>query len=138
MIKSKLHNPIIAKNSSLENAVVEKVTSNKERIFSDLTSTTPVVPETGRIWFNTESNTFKFANKADAGNFVDEFLSRTDKREQTVVSKLNVNNTFNVANTGGKNILSVDVEKSEVLINGNSLCVKDINNNVYKIVTKLL
>ena len=135
MIKSKLHNPIIAKNSSLENAVVEKVTSNKERIFSDLTSTTPVVPETGRIWFNTESNTFKFANKADAGNFVDEFLSRTDKREQTVVSKLNVNNTFNVANTGGKNILSVDVEKSEVLINGNSLCVKDINNNVYKIVT---
>lgn len=135
MIKSKLHNPIIAKNSSLENAVVEKVNSNTERIFSDLTSNTPVVPETGRIWFNTESNTFKFANKDDdTGNFVDEFLSRTDKRDQTVVSKLNVNNTFNVANTGGKNILSVGIQNSEVIINGNSLCVQDTNNN-YKIAT---
>ena len=62
MIKSKLHNPIIAQNSHLENAVIEKVSTSTEILFSDLENATPVIPETGRIWFNSEAGQFKFAN----------------------------------------------------------------------------
>lgn len=125
MIKSKLHNPIIAKNSHIENAVVEKVTLAEEQIFSDLGNVSPIVPEIGRIWFNTESGTFKFANIGNGGNgdnYVDEFLSRTDLRAQTVASKVDFADTVRINNrANGGAILKVDSSTQDVTINGASL-----------------
>lgn len=121
MIKSKLHNPIIAKNSHIENAVIEKVDLSTELLFSDLGNTTPVVPETGRIWFNTESGTFKFANIGKGGdnnNYVDEFLSRTDKRHQSVASKVDFNDTVKIKAVGGAAILTVDSSSKNITVSG--------------------
>jgi len=111
MIKSKLHNPIIAQNSQLENAVVQKVNNENELTFSDLSSAAPVVPETGRIWFNTDKGQFHFANIGKGGNdknYVDTFLSRTDLRHQDVVSAIDFQNTFKVNATDKSNILTID------------------------------
>lgn len=121
MIKSKLHNPIIAKNSHIENAVIEKVDLSTELLFSDLGNVTPVVPETGRIWFNTESGTFKFANigkGGDENNYVDEFLSRTDKRQQSVVSKVDFNDTVRIKSVGGSSIFTVDSSSRNITVSG--------------------
>ncbi len=121
MIKSKLHNPIIAKNSHIENAVIEKVDLSTEVLFSDLGNATPVVPETGRIWFNTDSGTYKFANigkGGDENNYVEEFLSRTDKRQQSVTGKVDFNDTVRIKASGGAAILTVDSTSKNVTING--------------------
>lgn len=120
MIKSKLHNPIIAKNSHIENAVVEKVSLINEQVFSDLGNITPIVPETGRIWYNIDSGTFKFANVGNGGdekNYVDEFLSRTDLRQQTVAGKVDFADTIKVKNTqNGGSIFTVDSTLQNVTI----------------------
>lgn len=127
MIKSKLHNPIIAKNSQLENAVVEKVNLISEQLFSDLSNVVPVVPETGRIWFNSETGSFKFANLGvggDGKNFVDEFLSKTDKRHQTVIGKVDFADTVKVNSmVDGGSILTVDSETEDVTIDGHDLTI---------------
>ena len=122
MIKSKLHNPVIAQNSQIENAVIEKVSLANEQIFSDLEAGTPVVPEVGRIWFNTDSGTFKFANigkNGDDSNYVDEFLSRTDSRTQSIVSKIDLADTLTVNNQAdGSAILTIDSATQNVSIDG--------------------
>jgi hypothetical protein len=123
MLKSKLHNPIIAKNSHLENAVVEKVNLANEQVFSDLGNATPVVPETGRVWYNTESGTFKFANIGAGGNgenYVDEFLSRTDLRPQTVASKVDFKDTVKVLNTDGTEQLVVDSSTKTITVDNST------------------
>lgn len=130
MIKSKLHNPIIAKNSYIENAVVEKVSSIKEKVFSDIGNIQPVVPEIGRIWFNTELGTFKFANIGNGVNYVDEFLSRTDLRAQNVVSTVDFNDTVRVNNkTDGSSILKVDSNTQDISIDGNNIII-NLNENL--------
>jgi hypothetical protein len=124
MIKSKLHNPIIAQNSHIENAVVQKVNNDNELVFSNLDSITPVVPETGRIWFNTDKGQFHFANVGNGGNgknYVDEFLSRTDLRAQEVVSKIDFQDTLKINDKTGGNILTVDSTSKDIHITGNSL-----------------
>lgn len=129
MIKSKLHNPIIAKNSHLENAVIEKVNLTTEKLFSDLGNVVPVVPETGRIWFNTESGTFKFANVGDGKNYVDEFLSRTDTRIQSVAGKLHFNDTVTINNsTNGSAILTVDSATQQIKVNATDLNITTLGN----------
>ena len=130
MIKSKLHNPIIAKNSYIENAVVEKVSSIKEKVFSDIGNIRPIVPEIGRIWFNTELGTFKFANIGNGVNYVDEFLSRTDLRAQNVVSTVDFNDTVRVNNkTDGLSILKVDSNTQDISIDGNNIII-NLNENL--------
>lgn len=120
MIKSKLHNPIIAKNSHIENAVVEKVTLVNEQIFSNIENISPVVPETGRVWYNTDSGTFKFANLGNGINYVDEFLSRTDLRHQTVLGKIDFNDTIKINATDKSNILTVDSLTKDITITGSN------------------
>jgi len=120
MIKAKLHNPVIAKDSHIENAVMQKVTSSAEAVFSDLGNATPVVPEIGRVWFNTENGVFRFANINGGTNYVDEFLSRTDLRAQTVASKVTIKDTFKVNNTSGGTIFTVDATSKNVTIAGAS------------------
>lgn len=132
MLKSKLHNPIIAKNSQLENAVVQKVTNENELEFANLNSVTPVVPETGRIWFNTDKGQFHFANisKGDGDkNFVDTFLSRTDTRNQDVVSKMDFQNTLKVNALDSKNILTIDSSDKSVKIDGSTFSKKLTGND---------
>jgi len=127
MINSKLHNPIIANNSQLGNAVIEKVDTASELLFSDLENSTPVVPETGRIWFNSETGIFKFANiglNGNGENYVDEFLSRTDLRAQTVLSKVDFKDTLKVLNTDSSEQLVIDsTEKTIVIDNSESVTV---------------
>lgn len=137
MLKSKLHNPIIAQNSHLENAVVEKVNLADEKVFSDLGNVTPVVPETGRVWYNSESGTFKFANiglGGDGENFVDEFLSKTDLRPQMVVSKVDFKDTLKVLNTDGTEQLVVD-SATKTLTVDNSTKVEITTDDVTTAVT---
>lgn len=124
MIKSKLHNPVIANNSHIENAVVQKVDNTAEAVFSDLGNIVPVVPETGRIWFNTEKGQFSFANIGLGGNgenYVDEFLSRTDLRAQTIASKVDFNDTIKVNATDTSTILTVDSATKDVTVVGANL-----------------
>ena len=124
MLKSKLHNPIIAKNSHLENAVVEKVNIVNEKIFADLSNTTPIIPETGRVWYNSETGTFKFANIGLGGNgenFVDEFLSRTDLRPQSILSKVDFKDDIKVINTDGSTQLAIDSTNKILKIENSSL-----------------
>lgn len=136
MIKTKLHNPIIAKNSHISNAVVEKVNLSDEQLFSDIGNATPVVPETGRIWFNSDTGTFKFANIGIGGsgnNYVDEFLSKTDLRSQDVASKVNFKDSIQVFNTDGTIQLAVNALTKELTIdNSNKVTVstKDFKSNV--------
>jgi len=122
MIKSKLHNPIIAKNSHIENAVVQKVSNAEELFISDLENIVPIVPETGRIWFNTDKGSFHFANIGAGGNdenYVDEFLSKTDLRPQDIVSKVDFNDTVNINNTtNGESIFKIDSTTRIFTING--------------------
>lgn len=122
MIKTKLHNPIIAQNSHIENAVVQKVNDTEELVFSDLENVTPVVPEIGRIWFNTDKGVFHFANVGTGGNetnYVDEFLSRTDLRPQEVVSTLDFQDTVKINNSDdGNPILTVDSTTKDVTLDG--------------------
>lgn len=136
MIKSKLHNPIIANNSQLENAVIEKVTNEKELVFSNLASATPVVPETGRIWFNTDKGQFHFANVGKGGddkNFVDEFLSRTDTRHQQVVSSIDFQNTLKINAVDSENIVTVDSSTKAIKLKSSSLNVTTTENNEYTV-----
>lgn len=141
MIKSKLHNPIIAKNSHIENAVVERVTLVDEQVFSDLSNVSPIVPETGRIWYNTESGTFKFANIGNGGdekNYVDEFLSRTDLRHQTVAGKVDFADTIKVKNrTNNGSIFTVDSTLQDVIITGANTLTELTGNSVLKVAGKL-
>ena len=125
MINSKLHNPVIAKNSQLGNAVIEKVDTATETLFSDLGNATPVVPETGRIWFNSEAGTFKFANvglNGNGENYVDEFLSRTDLRAQTVASKVDFKDTVKVLNKDSTEQVVIDATAKTIVVdNSNSV-----------------
>ena len=124
MIKTKLHNPVIANNSHIENAVVQKVNNSEELAFSDIENASPIVPETGRIWFNTDKGSFNFANISTGGtgdNYVDEFLSRTDLRDQEVVSKVDFQDTVRINNsTDGTPILIVDSLTKDISVNGNN------------------
>ena len=141
MIKSKLHNPIIAKNSHIENAVVERVTLVDEQVFSDLSNVSPIVPETGRIWYNTESGTFKFANIGNGGdekNYVDEFLSRTDLRHQTVAGKVDFADTIKVKNrTNNGSVFTVDSTLQDVIITGANTLTELTGNSVLRVAGKL-
>ena len=126
MIKSKLHNPVIAKNSHIENAVIEKVNNITESTFMDFGSTTPVVPETGRIWFNTDKGQFSFANIGLGGNganYVDEFLSRTDLRAQEIVSTVDFQNTVKINALDDSNIVTIDSSNKKISVDGSSLNV---------------
>lgn len=123
MIKTKLHSPIIAKNSHISNAVVEKVNLNDEQLFSDFGSTTPILPETGRIWFNSETGTFKFANIGIGGNgnnYVDEFLSKTDYRLQSVVSKIDFKDSIKIFNSDGTEQVVIDSLTKDFTINNSN------------------
>ena len=111
MIKSKLHNPIIATGSQIENAVIQTVSTSDEAVFSDLGNASPVVPEIGRIWYNSEAGTFKFANNEVSGSgtsYIDEFLSRTDIRQQTVKGKVNYEDTLNIFDVEGVTLFGAD------------------------------
>jgi len=124
MINNKLHNPIIANNSHIENAVVQKVSTTDEAIFSDLDNATPVVPETGRIWYNAELGTFKFANNEVSGtgtSYIDEFLSRTDIRQQTVKGKVNYEDTLNIFDVDGATLFSADSASKIISIDATSI-----------------
>lgn len=141
MIKSKLHNPIIAKNSHIENLVVEKVNTTTEQLFSDLGNSTPIIPEIGRVWFNSESGTFKFANIGIGGNsvnFVDEFLSRTDLREQSVVSKVNFKDSIKVFNVDDTTHFEIDSTTKTLTVKNSSLIdltTKNIVSNVVEVLS---
>jgi sporulation protein YlmC with PRC-barrel domain len=127
MINSKLHNPVIANNSHIENAVVQKVSTSEEVVFSDLNNATPVVPETGRIWYNAELGTFKFANNGVSGNeesYIDEFLSRTDIRQQSVKGKVNYEDTLNVFDIDGTLLLGVNSTSKTIAVEALSLTTK--------------
>ena len=124
MIKSKLHNPIIANNSHIENAVVQKVSTVDEAVFSDLENATPVEPETGRIWYNAELGTFKFANNEVSGagtSYIDEFLSRTDVRQQTVQGKVNYEDTLNIFDIDGTTLFGADSANKTIGIDATSV-----------------
>lgn len=124
MIKSKLHHPVIADNSHIENAVVQKVSSTDEAVFSDLGNITPVEPETGRIWYNSEFGTFKFANNDITGtgkSYIDEFLSRTDVRQQTVKGKVNYADTLNVFDVDGVILFGADSTNKIISIDSSSV-----------------
>ncbi len=118
MLKSKLHNPIIAQNSHIENAVVEKVNTTAESVFADLGNA--VVPETGRIWYNSELGTFKFANNGGT-NYIDEFLSRTDVRQQTVQGKVNFEDTLNIFDVDSATLFGADSATKAVAIDANTV-----------------
>lgn len=120
MLKSKLHNPIVAKNSHIENAVVEKVNTASEQVFADLGNTTPVVPETGRIWYNSELGTFKFANNGGA-DYIDEFLSRTDVRQQTVQGKVNHEDTLNIFDVDSATLFGADSATKAITFDANTI-----------------
>lgn len=123
MIKSKLHNPVIAKNSVLENVVVEKVSSVKEQVFSNMLGVMPVIPESGRIWFNYDTGAFRFANiDSDNKIFIDEYLSKTDKRKQHVLSEISFDNSISV-NAGGAAILSVDATLKDISVDVNNFLI---------------
>lgn len=133
MIKSKLHNPIIAKNSYIENAVVEKVDNSTELTFSDLGNATPVVPEHGRIWYNTDSGTFRFANITTNGtneNYVDEFLSRTDLRSQSVVSTVDFKDSISVFDKDDNKILFVDSTNKNIILDNPSASTSIKSDNI--------
>lgn len=124
MIKSKLHNPIVAKNSHIENAVIERVDTLTEQAFADIANATPVIPETGRIWYNSELGTFKFANNDNAGNgdsYIDEFLSRTDVRQQTVAGKVNYEDTLNIFDVDGATLFGADSTTKTIAIDASNV-----------------
>jgi len=130
MLKTKLHNPIIANNSHIENAVVEKVTLVTEKVFSDLVNVTPVVPETGRMWYNTETGTFKFANNGiglDNKSFVDEFLSKTDLRDQSIFGKVYFKDSITVKHKNGTDILFVDSQNGALSVTTNDVNIVVLN-----------
>lgn len=118
MIKSKLHNPVIANDSHIENAVVEKSTIAQELVFADIGNAVPVVPEIGRVWFNTEDAVFRFANIDGSTNYIDEFLSRTDDRDQSVVSKVLFKDSITVNNDGGDALFNVNSATDDVTFDG--------------------
>ena len=119
MLKSKLHNPIIAQNSYIENAVVEKVDNTSEKLFSDIDNSTPVLPETGRIWYNSELGTFKFSN-TDGNNYIDEFLSRTDVRQQTVNGKVDFADTLKIFDIDSNTLFGADSATKSISVDTNT------------------
>jgi len=118
MINSKLHNPIIAKKSFLSNAVIEKFNNDDELAINDLSNVTPVIPETGRIWYNTESEVYKFVNINDGEVYIDEFLSKTDTRIQNIISEIEFKNSISIIKSDLSNLLNIDISNELFEYNG--------------------
>jgi len=118
MIHSKLHNPIIASNSFLSNAVIEKLDNNGELAINDSSNTTPIIPETGRIWYNTDNEVFKFVNINNGEIYIDEFLSKTDTRIQNIISKIEFKNSISIIKSDLSKLLNIDKLNESFEYNG--------------------
>ena len=141
MLRSKLHNPVIANGSYIENLIVEKINTDTEKNFYD--EANGVLPEEGRVWFNTDENEFKFSNIDPNGNvYVDKFLSKTDTREQVVNPSVKFLNVFNIVkevtddngNTSEIKLFSVDKESDLISFNIGNLGI--VSNKVNMLVNE--
>ena len=124
MLRTTLHNPTIAKDSYIENLVIEKLDNTTETKIYDPSNNK--IPEIGRMWFNTDEGSFKFTTTDGTNPFVSVYLSQTDKRNQQVVSKLSIINDLTVTD-GTNNQLFVDVANKVITISNNTTTVSSDN-----------
>jgi hypothetical protein len=141
MLRSKLHNPVIANGSYIENLVVEKINTDSEKKFYDEANN--VLPEEGRVWFNTDDNEFRFSNLGEDGKvYIDKFLSKTDTREQVVNPSVKFLNVFNIVkevtddngNTSEVKLFSIDKNAGLAQINIDT--ISSVSNKINTVVNE--